>query len=140
VTDPLQGEPSSKLSAKIRTFSSADYRPLALPGNHLDTTLRIAFLPGIKHGICHRLPPNDHLMPSCIAGQLRDREVAASCRLQKQAVVRLRCQGEPEKLKKDIRYSNVGEQRQRSGEHPNQFKEHERVMLPNDRLVVGKKS
>jgi hypothetical protein len=25
--------------------------PAALPGNHLDTTIRIAFLPGIKHGI-----------------------------------------------------------------------------------------
>jgi hypothetical protein len=25
--------------------------PAALPGDHLDTTIRIAFLPGIKHGI-----------------------------------------------------------------------------------------
>jgi hypothetical protein len=24
--------------------------PLALPGDHLDTTIRIAFLPGIKQG------------------------------------------------------------------------------------------
>jgi len=38
-------------------------------------------LPGIKHDICHRLPPNDQLMPSCIADQSRDREVGASCRL-----------------------------------------------------------
>src|SRR5881396_813917 len=29
----------------------------ALPGDHLDTTIRVAFLPGIKHGICHRSPP-----------------------------------------------------------------------------------
>ena len=29
--------------------------PPALPGDHLDTTIGIAFLPGIKHGICHRL-------------------------------------------------------------------------------------
>jgi hypothetical protein len=31
--------------------------PPALPGDHLDPTIRIAFLPGIKHGICHRSPP-----------------------------------------------------------------------------------
>jgi hypothetical protein len=55
--------------------------PLALPSDHLDTTIRIAFLPGIKHGICHRLPPSDQLMPGCIADQSRDREVGASCRL-----------------------------------------------------------
>src|SRR5713226_6816912 len=29
----------------------------ALPGDHLDTTIRVAFMPGIKHGICHRSPP-----------------------------------------------------------------------------------
>jgi hypothetical protein len=55
--------------------------PQALPGDYLDTTIRIAFLPGIKHDICHRLPPNDQLMPGCIADQSRDREVGASCRL-----------------------------------------------------------
>jgi hypothetical protein len=43
---------------------------------------RIAFLPGIKHGICHRLPPNNQLMPGCIADESRDREVGASYRLQ----------------------------------------------------------
>jgi hypothetical protein len=29
----------------------------ALPDDHLDTTIRVAFMPGIKHGICHRSPP-----------------------------------------------------------------------------------
>jgi hypothetical protein len=31
--------------------------PPALPGDHFDPTIRIAFLPAIKHGICHRSPP-----------------------------------------------------------------------------------
>src|SRR5512139_4063501 len=53
----------------------------ALPGDHFDTTIRVAFLPGIKHGICHRLTSNDQLMPGCIAGESRDGEVRASCRL-----------------------------------------------------------
>jgi hypothetical protein len=43
----------------------------ARPGNHLDTTIRTAFLPGIKHGICHNLTSNDQFMPGCI---LRPRE------------------------------------------------------------------
>src|ERR1700716_1520120 len=54
--------------------------PLALSRNHLDTTIRTAILPGIKHDICHRLSPNNQLMPGCIADQSRDREVGASCR------------------------------------------------------------
>src|SRR5216683_2863453 len=55
--------------------------PPTLTCNHLDTTIRTAVLPGIKHGICHRLPPNDQLMPGCIADEPRDCEVEASCRL-----------------------------------------------------------
>src|SRR4030081_3560395 len=55
--------------------------PAPLPGDQLDTTIRTAFLPGIKHGICHRFTPNDQLMPGCIADQVHDREVGASCRL-----------------------------------------------------------
>src|SRR5208282_1832398 len=51
------------------------------PGDHLDTTIGIVFLPGIKHGICHRLTSNDQLMPSCIAGEPRDGEVGVSYRL-----------------------------------------------------------
>src|SRR6266446_2034352 len=55
--------------------------PAPLPGDQLDTTIRTAFLPGIKHGICHRFTPNDQLMQGCIADQAHDREVGASCRL-----------------------------------------------------------
>jgi hypothetical protein len=29
-----------------------------LPGDHLNTTIRVAFLLGITHGICHSSPPN----------------------------------------------------------------------------------
>ncbi|WP_210421598.1 hypothetical protein, partial [Bradyrhizobium japonicum] len=41
----------------------------------------VAFLPGIKHGICHRCTSTDQLMPGCIAGEPRDGEVGPSCRL-----------------------------------------------------------
>ena len=54
---------------------------LTLPRNNLDPSIRIIFLPGIKHGICHRLISNEQLMPGSIAGQSRDGEVARSCRL-----------------------------------------------------------
>ncbi|WP_247493993.1 hypothetical protein, partial [Bradyrhizobium sp. 142] len=32
-------------------------------------------------GICHRFTSTDQLMPGCIAGEPRDGEVGASCRL-----------------------------------------------------------
>jgi hypothetical protein len=32
-------------------MTAARSPPAAMPGDHLDTTIRIAFLPGIKHGI-----------------------------------------------------------------------------------------
>ena len=56
--------------------------PLTLPRNNLDPSIRIIFLPGIKHGICHRLISNEQLMPGSIAGQSRDGEVARSCQVQ----------------------------------------------------------
>jgi hypothetical protein len=34
----------------------------ALPGDHLDATIGITFLPGIKHGICHRSTCTDQLI------------------------------------------------------------------------------
>jgi len=72
--------PSSKLSATIRAFSCASSVAPALPVIHLDTTIRIAFLPGIKHGICiDSLQQSAHA--GCIADQPRDREVGASYRL-----------------------------------------------------------
>jgi hypothetical protein len=50
-------------------------RPPELPGDHLDTTIKSAFLPDIKaHGFFYRLSPNNQLMPSCIADEPRDRE------------------------------------------------------------------
>jgi hypothetical protein len=55
--------------------------PPALSGDHLDPAIRSVFLPGIKHGICHRFTSNDWLMPGCIAGDSRDGEVGGSCRL-----------------------------------------------------------
>jgi hypothetical protein len=55
--------------------------PPALPLDHLDTTIRITFLPGIKHGICHRLTSNVQLMPGCIAGESANGQVGASSRL-----------------------------------------------------------
>src|SRR5262245_49928191 len=42
--------PSSKLPATIRAFSSAPSAPPPT-GDHLDTAIRIALVPGIKHGI-----------------------------------------------------------------------------------------
>src|SRR6266498_2355814 len=40
--------------------------PSALPGDHLDATIGVIFLPGIKHGIYHRSTSTDQLMPGCI--------------------------------------------------------------------------
>jgi hypothetical protein len=51
--------------------------PPAFPSDHLNATIRITFLPAIKHGICHRSTSNDQLMPGCIARKLGDREVQA---------------------------------------------------------------
>jgi hypothetical protein len=55
--------------------------PPALPGDHLDATIGITFLPGIKHGICHCCTSTDQLVPGSIAGESRHGEVEASCRL-----------------------------------------------------------
>src|SRR5262249_37742850 len=66
--------------------------PPALPGDHLDTTTGVTFLPGIKHGIYHRSTSTDQLMPGCIARKLSDREVEASCRLRSR---RRQCSNRP---------------------------------------------
>ena len=55
--------------------------PPTLPGDHLDTTIGSTFLPGIKHGICHRRASTDHLIPECIADEFHGSEVGDSCRL-----------------------------------------------------------
>jgi hypothetical protein len=43
--------------------------PPTLPCDQFDPTI---FLPGIKHGICHRLTSNDQLMPGRTAGDSRE--------------------------------------------------------------------
>jgi hypothetical protein len=43
-----------------------------LPRDRLDPAKRPVFLPGIKHGIRHRLTSNDQPMSGCIAGDSRD--------------------------------------------------------------------
>jgi hypothetical protein len=55
--------------------------PPALPGDHLDATIRVTFLPGIKHGIYHRFTSTHQIMPGYIPGKPCDDEVEASCRL-----------------------------------------------------------
>ncbi|MGY4257726.1 hypothetical protein ACVI1L_004794 [Bradyrhizobium sp. USDA 4516] len=58
-------DPSSKLSAAIRAFSSAvQCRRRRLSRDHLDPTIGAALLPGIKHGICHSPPPKDSSYPA----------------------------------------------------------------------------
>jgi hypothetical protein len=46
--------------------------PPALPRDYLDATIRVTFLPGIKHGIGHRSTSNEPLMPGFIARKPRD--------------------------------------------------------------------
>jgi hypothetical protein len=77
---PARAQPASRAPDHAAALGRPPSSP-ALPGDHFDTTIRVAFLPGIKHGICHRLTSNDQLMPGCIAGESRDGEVRASCRL-----------------------------------------------------------
>lgn len=81
---PIQGSnlreatPQHPVTIKVRQCALS---PDCRAADQLDTTIRTAFLPGIKHGICHRFTPNDQLMPSCIADHAHDREVGGSCRL-----------------------------------------------------------
>jgi hypothetical protein len=56
--------PSSKLSATLGRPSA----PPTLPRDQLDSTIRPAFLPGLKHGICHHHISNEQLMTGCIVG------------------------------------------------------------------------
>ncbi|MGY4154735.1 hypothetical protein ACVINW_000577 [Bradyrhizobium sp. USDA 4461] len=53
----------------------------ALPSGHLNAAIRVTFLPGSKHGICHRATSTDQLLPAGIADKLRHCEVRPSCRL-----------------------------------------------------------
>jgi hypothetical protein len=55
-----------------RSAPSLPPSPPAPRRDHLDPAIRPIFLPGVKHGICHRLTSNDQLMPGCIAGDSRD--------------------------------------------------------------------
>lgn len=64
-----------RCAMRVRRSSSALHRNDLFP-----SPKRLTFLPGIKHGVCHRFTSSHQLMPACIP---RDDEVEASCRLRR---------------------------------------------------------
>lgn len=62
-----------RCAMRVRRSSSALHRNDLFP-----SPKRLTFLPGIKHGICHRFASSHQLMP---ASEPRDDEAEASCRL-----------------------------------------------------------
>ncbi|ANW02770.1 hypothetical protein LMTR13_23990 [Bradyrhizobium icense] len=75
--------PFSKRCSTIRAFSRLSIVAALLPappGDHLDATIGINFLPSIMHRVCHRFTSTDQLSLGWTAGE-KDKEVRGSWRL-----------------------------------------------------------